>query len=62
LKGALAAYSTFRSAYKPANISPPLFKARFEITEIGTETSFGIIRNKPFASVLYRNREFLCFD
>ncbi len=34
---------------------------RFETTETGTETSFGTIRNKTFASVvslLYRNRDF----
>jgi hypothetical protein len=38
---------------------------RFETTETGTKTSFGTIRNKRFVSVvllLYRNREFRCFD
>jgi hypothetical protein len=40
-------------------------KFRFETTETGTETNFGTIRNKMFVSVvslLYRNREFGCFD
>jgi hypothetical protein len=34
-------------------------------TETGTETSFGTVRNKTFVSfvsLLYRKREFRCFD
>jgi hypothetical protein len=40
-------------------------RVSFETTETGTETSFGTIWNKTFVSVvslLYRNREFRCFD